>query len=640
MYSTSQNYKDKIMLNATQHILKIYIDNAEINQDHIKNFKLTTELFNNNEFCLGCTPEAQLEIEIDKEDLKDDYKIIKVETGISDEIIPVGTYIIQKPIETDEFTAKIKAVDYMSKFEVNYDGSDLTYPQTMKEVLQDICKKVGVSLGTTTFLNEDKTIAVYDNTVTARTYLSYIAEQAGGFAVIGRDGKLYIKKFGEDVINIDINLFKDFKYGDKLSVSKISYEDGIQDYKFGDDTGDTIYINQNNVYIVDSDQVQNIYNQLKDFELYPFEGETIIDPAYDFGDILNINGKNVIYQGELIYEGKFVANIKSKIQAKTQQESMQTKTTTKSEIRKVKSTLNQIDGEISQIVEKQDGQDKELAKLQLKSNSIESEVSKKVSISDIQSGYYTKEAIDTLIQESENGLTNKFTKSGGDNIFRNTGLWFTTSDSDNPYEFWTGKATKTREDKAVNFNAITLKKGTFSQTQPVTSGNYCVSFKYKKLIELASVRVEINSKSYDLTEMQDTEFCIGAMKNASSTDSLIITDGSIIINFICDTDNCCEIYDLMVNKGSTALSYTQNQNETTTDTVNISKGITITSTDTDTIFKANADGIRTTNRMNQVLSKYTDKGMEIKDMKVTGQADIASLFIEKIDNQIWLNSLL
>ena len=56
MYSTSQNYKDKIMLNATQHILKIYIDNAEINQDHIKNFKLTTELFNNNEFCLGCTP--------------------------------------------------------------------------------------------------------------------------------------------------------------------------------------------------------------------------------------------------------------------------------------------------------------------------------------------------------------------------------------------------------------------------------------------------------------------------------------------------------------------------------------------------------------------------------------------------------
>ena len=63
------------------------------------------------------------------------------------------------------------------------------------QVLQDICSKAEVELGSTSFLNMNKEIAVYDNTVSARTYLSYISEQAGGFAFIGRDGKLYIKSF-------------------------------------------------------------------------------------------------------------------------------------------------------------------------------------------------------------------------------------------------------------------------------------------------------------------------------------------------------------------------------------------------------------------------------------------------------------
>jgi vacuolar-type H+-ATPase subunit I/STV1 len=161
---------------------------------------------------------------------------------------------------------------------------------------------------------------------------------------------LYIKTFGEDTADIDINLFGDFKWGDKFSVSKVSYEDGTQNYKFGDETASTVYINQNNMYIVDSEQIENIYNQIKDFEVYSFEGETIIDPAYDIGDILIIDGKKVIYQGELEYAGKFKANIKSKIQAKTEQESMQTKSNSSEKIRRVQSEINQINGEVTQLV--------------------------------------------------------------------------------------------------------------------------------------------------------------------------------------------------------------------------------------------------------------------------------------------------
>lgn len=147
MYNTSVNYKNKILKDSTAHELNIYIDGNKVNPNHIVNLKQTIELFNNNEFCLGCTPEIDIEFEIDKRDLPKDYKEVYIESGLEDEIVPIGHFIIQKPIEDDELKVKIKAIDYMKKFEdINYDGSNLNYPVTLKQVLQDICLKVGVEL--------------------------------------------------------------------------------------------------------------------------------------------------------------------------------------------------------------------------------------------------------------------------------------------------------------------------------------------------------------------------------------------------------------------------------------------------------------------------------------------------------------
>ena len=146
-YNTSENYKNKILADATVQELKIYIDGNKINPNHIVNFKQIINLFSNNELCLGCTPEVDIEFEIDKRDLPENYNEVYIESGLEDEIIPIGYFTIQKPIEDDELKVKIKAIDYMKKFEdTKYDGSNLTYPATILEVLQDICNKVGVEL--------------------------------------------------------------------------------------------------------------------------------------------------------------------------------------------------------------------------------------------------------------------------------------------------------------------------------------------------------------------------------------------------------------------------------------------------------------------------------------------------------------
>lgn len=217
-------------------------------------------------------------------------------------------------------------------------------------------------------------MAVYDNTISAREYLSYIAEQAGGFACIGRDGKLYIKTIGEDTVDIDIKLFGEFSWGEQFKVSRVAYEDGIQDFKVGAETNNTIWISSNNMYIVDKEQIQNIYNKYKGFECYSFEGMSIIDPAIDIGDILIIDGKRVIYQGDMEYVGKFKANIASKIQGKSKEDTTITVISQKTINRRVQSEIDQVEGKITQLVQETSEYEEKLTKVKQTVDSINQNV--------------------------------------------------------------------------------------------------------------------------------------------------------------------------------------------------------------------------------------------------------------------------
>ena len=216
---------------------------------------------------------------------------------------------------------------------------------------------------------------MYDNTVSARTYLSYIAEQAGGIAVIGRDGKLYIKTIGESSVTLPLKLFKTFKWGEKFKITRVRYDDGIQLFEKGDTTGNTVYISQDNMYIVDQDQINNIYNTLKGLEFYSFEGESIIDPALDTGDIVVIDGKNVIYQGSMQFSGRWIANIESKIQCKAKEETTTRTLSQKTINRRVKSNINQIDGKITQLTEETTENTQKITKVEQDVNGITSKVS-------------------------------------------------------------------------------------------------------------------------------------------------------------------------------------------------------------------------------------------------------------------------
>ena len=125
----------------------------------------------------------------------------------------------------------------------------------------------------------------------------------------------------------------------------------MQSFKKGDTTGNTIYINQDNMFIVDQEQINNIYNQINGLEVYSFEGDSIIDPSLDIGDLLIIDNKKVIYQGSADFGGKWKASINSKIQCKAKEETTTRTPSQKTINRRVQSSINQIDGKITQLAE-------------------------------------------------------------------------------------------------------------------------------------------------------------------------------------------------------------------------------------------------------------------------------------------------
>lgn len=445
MYKTSEKWEKSIYENPVC-AMNIYIDDVLINPDYILDFKKGGNAFE-EEFCLGGTPSQYIEMKIYKKQAINPKKI-KIEYGIlinnaltvaevntmlvgtlngipikslssndsNFEMIPIGIYNVDDYTDNDDGTLTIKALDNMIKFEFNYDGSELVNKKgyaTLLEVVQDICNKAGVELGTTSFLNSDKMVSVYDNTVTAREYISYIAESAGCFAIIDREGKLCFREFYQDETEIPLEIFGEYKWGEEFKISKVSYEDGVRSFKFGDDTRNSLWINQENMYIVDEEQIENIYNKINSLVINSFEGKTVIDPSIDIGDKIIIDGKSIIYQGEMSLEGRFIAQISSKIQIKQKEETTVKKESSKVIKRRVQSEMDQVKGKIEQLVEETTEQSSKLTKVEQTVDSIAQSVSK------VEEKAETAENIantakNTADNTNENITTNYYTKSQTD----------------------------------------------------------------------------------------------------------------------------------------------------------------------------------------------------------------------------------
>lgn len=392
MYNVSNEWKRKIYEDDLKSRITIFI-NQQLIDANILSFKITHKLFDDGEFKLGTTTAQAITLKLYKNDvinaiLEEGVRIVHISYGIlidnNYEDIPLGAYNVDN-IETDNNTITLNLIDNMIKFNKTFDGSTLDYPISLKDLLKAICNTCGVRVDNNSLniTNLENKIATYDSSITARQYIGYIAEMAGGFAYINRHGELSIKTF-EDISNIIEKLPKK-QWGDKHVISRVTFQDGLRNYTFGNNRYNTLIIDPNNLFVTTEDEIRNIYSTMKDLEFYSLKTEkSRANPALDVGDIVTIDGKKVIYQYDIELSGRFLGNIDSEVNIKAREDTTIKKENATSRLRKVQAIIDQINNEIYTVVEETGEKKSNITKLMQKLEEISTQVQ---SVTD-----FTKEA--------------------------------------------------------------------------------------------------------------------------------------------------------------------------------------------------------------------------------------------------------
>ena len=359
--------------------MKIYFDNVLISEDYYKSLTNTHNLFNGN-FILGSTASNTFTLELDVLATSVTPEVIKITDNDED----YATLVIDKVEDVDKYTKSYKLTDKLVDLNYYYDASEFINQNggsaLTSEILADMCSKIGVEVDENINWINDIPVTWYDNTILAREYAGYIAEINAGYIIILPNGKLTIKQHkmaSKYTINVDD--CENFTLGERHIISKVVYDNGVVKYEAGDDTGNTLYVDANNVFIVSQEQVTNIYNAIVGFEFYSVEtGNCPINKDVRAGDVITfVDGDNeypTIANIDLSYNGGWNGGYSLDINTERQEETDLIGNNTK--IRGIVSRLNRDEAKLEVIATQTDDNTEEIGNLQVGFDEVKTEVSK------------------------------------------------------------------------------------------------------------------------------------------------------------------------------------------------------------------------------------------------------------------------
>lgn len=565
------------------------------------------------------------------------------------EYLNYGNYIVySSEKQEDTLSYKITCYDKMLYSMKDYEHIEVTYPITIYEYLKAVCNKIGLQMKETNFanmlrqvpselfmtINEDGTYSSMGYTY--RDVLDQIAETTGGCICMTLDDKVEVRYINETNDTIDEEYINDTnvnfgeKYGPINSIVLARAGESDKIYKKDQNSIDNnglceLMIKENQFMNFNdrSDYLQELSDKLFGVEYYLNDFVSTGIMYYDLLDMYGVKIYGKTYNCLMLNDEQDITqgleeNIHTDRPEKSETDYSKADKTDR-RINKTTLIVDKQNQEINGLIEKTTDQGKQIANINVTVEGINS------TISDYDE---TKERVNQIEQTVE-GWSQKLSTTGGNNIFKYA------------KEFWQGETEKDKAnleeytDTDLQQNSISgigyiVNKGTSKQKIQVKNDNYVISFKYKKLVELAIGYILLNGTQYDLTATEWTEMVITENIDTSEVDFEIISD----------TDNAFKICDLMGSIGTEKQVWTQNPNETRTDTVKIGKGIQVNSNVMNTYTRIDADGNRTFNSATgEVVMEATDKGVKSKEV-IANVAQIGGILVQEIDGQTWISSLL
>lgn len=539
----------------------------------------------------------------------------------SEEYINVGKYIIsEEKNETTTKTDQITGYDYLKLLDKKYIcGITDWVDKTIRDVLLDVCQQTGLTLETTNFTNDDIPVNgnLFQGGETCNQVLKAILNVTLNFAYINRETNTLSLKWLDNEVS-EIFTKDDYSILEKNNVVgpinclvvKLTNVDGENVTRQDDESitlnGENQFI-INDTYFLNTQELRNQYidalwNKIKGFNYVDYKLTTYTGKPYlTIGNKISIENEDGTYFNSYIlknnftYDGSFMSIFEAPSLSKQEELIKNSQETIKDFKKRTEIQVKKIEGEILLNTEQNE----------IIQDKINNEV-------------YTITQVNELIQNAETGLTNTFKKIGGNNLLRNTGLYFKTNDV---YDYWNGNVEKKKLEKSASGTSMLLKADSLKQSLSLANGTYSVGFKYRRLNPLGNASVKYNGREIVLDE------------EGEITTTEEITTNSFEIEIMCDIADSYEIWELMLNKGSESAVWSQSANEVHTDTVNISKGVTVEATENDTKATLGAEGLNVVNKItNAKVLKATDTGIETTDIKAT-TGTTGGLMLKKVGNQ-------
>lgn len=312
---------------------------------------------------IGQAVSQLLEIELDNEVLKLSHNdcnnaVITVIPNSGDD--PIQFKIASYPEKWDG-TIKFTCYDTIGFLNSPY-KSELEYSETSTTTisvqLDEIAALSNITIDRSIIPDtvKNKVVAWIDTSITYRAYLGLIAELMGCNVVqSGSFGSVQFRPFKYDLDKITFQDCLNYEKTNSINVSKVVYDDGVHKIESGDDTGSTLYLDTGNLYVSDQADVDRVLTAVKDLKFVGcngFEVDTIhnvhIGQRVELVNVFVtvITGFTEDFKGGDVCDYTLVSNVNTEAKESTVE-----KVDTRTKIRKVQTTVNQIKGRIEIIAQ-------------------------------------------------------------------------------------------------------------------------------------------------------------------------------------------------------------------------------------------------------------------------------------------------
>lgn len=297
MYEVSNMFKEYISASDREFEIKAEVGGTTYSHGQVVEFTIENSLIPGNEFALGTVIPAKLTVRIRTQDIIPTNAKIRPYVRLNGiqgytEWVALGEFYIDSRTNAEDVYTLV-CYDRLVITNQTF-VSNLVYPNTMDNVMQEICGQMGIELTEGTVI-QPYPVPYKDLEITIREMLSYIAVAHASNVRITKDGKLDFVKFDESAPTTTIKASKYFTL--KQTNPTKTYTRIVLTYnKDGEylEVGTGGEDNTLHIYspFMDEALLNVVFNKLNGYTYVPFTMDWAGNPSVEAGDKLSIEQIN------------------------------------------------------------------------------------------------------------------------------------------------------------------------------------------------------------------------------------------------------------------------------------------------------------------------------------------------------------